>query len=330
MQRSAVAALIPLVLAISACARPSLGSPETAPSGSPAVQEDSLPPGWRWESYGGVEVGVPGNWGWGGGTQRLTQWCVDARNRITEPIVGRPSGSTLVLCPAGNPDPGTLIANTGSVVAFELATEPPGLSQQGDQTAVRIDGVEVIVNAPVELRRQIVETIRPVTDVDSYGCPTTHPISTKAQHRPARPVEVTALTDVSTVSACKFPLGEDPSVTHPGLISSLRLDGSAAEQAIREIAKAPPGGGPDNPDQCLPSYTYGEDVIVLFVRSAAGRSEVVLRYSGCGHNGFDDGIAVRSLTPKAVAPFIAGPNKVNVLTGGPDKEAILWPSAASK
>ena len=224
----------------------------------------------------------------------------------------------------------TLIANTGSVVAFEPTTEPPGVRQQGDQTAVRLAGVEVIVNAPVDLRRRIVETIRPVADADSYGCPTTHPISTQAQQRPAKPLDVTSLTDVSSVSACKFQLGEDSSATTPSLISSLRLDGSAAEQAIREIATAPLGGGPDNPGQCLPSASYGQDVIVLFVRSAGGRSQVVLRYSGCDHNGFDDGIAVRALTAKAVAPFVTGSNTTYVFDGGPDKVAILHPNAANR
>lgn len=96
------------------------------------------------------------------------------------------------------------------------------------------------------------------------------------------------------------------------------------------MAKAPLGGGPDNPDQCLPSVSYGDDVIVLFVRSAAGRSEVVLRYSGCDHNGFDDGIAVRQLTAKAVAPFVARSNTtLSGFSGGPDKTAILIPPSAT-
>ena len=106
MRRAAAAGLIPLVLAIPACARPGVGSPETAPpADSPTVEEGSLPPGWRWESYGGVEVGVPGDWGWDNGTQRLHQWCIAAKHRIAEPIVGRPGASTAVGCPGGEPDP---------------------------------------------------------------------------------------------------------------------------------------------------------------------------------------------------------------------------------
>ena len=136
MRRTAAAALIPLVLAIPACARPVLGSPETASSASPAVQEGSLPPGWRWESYGGVEVGIPGGWGWDSGPQRLNQWCILTKDRIAKPIVGRPAGSTAVACLSGKPGPETLIANTGSVVTFDRTTEKPGVRQQGDQTVV--------------------------------------------------------------------------------------------------------------------------------------------------------------------------------------------------
>jgi len=56
----------------------------------------------------------------------------------------------------------------------------------------------------------------------------------------------------------------------------------------------------------------------------------VLRYSGCDHNGFDDGIAVRSLTAKTVGPFVAGPNQVYAFSGGSAKSTMLWPSAASR
>ncbi len=320
MRRSAATALIPLLLTIPACASPGDSGPPgpAASAGSAAAQDPDLPAGWRWESYGGVEVGVPGDWGWDNGTQRLTQWCVATKDAIAKPIVGRPGAATLVGCP-GPAEPGR---DTGTLVAFDRTAEGPGTRPDGDQTEVRLDGVLVTVIAQDELRQRIVETIRRVEDVDSYGCPTTHPISDRPQLRPARPVEVTSLTDVSAVSVCRFGLAEDPA---PRLISSLRLDGSAAERAIREIAKAPPGGGPDNPNDCMPSHSYGDDIVVLLVRSAAGSSEIVFRYSGCDHNGFDDGVTVRSLTAAAVAPFLTGPNLLFSFSGGPEKLSILRP-----
>lgn len=320
MRRSTATALIPLLLTISACASPGDSGPRepAASAGSATARDPNLPAGWRWESYGGVEVGVPGDWGWDSGTQRLTQWCVATREGNAEPIVGRPGAATLVGCP-GPAEPGR---DTGTLVAFDRTTDGPGTRQDGDQTEVRLDGVLVTVIAPEGLRQRIVETIRQVGDVDSHGCPTTHRISDRPEQRPARPVDVTTLKAVSAVSVCRFGLAEDPA---PRLISSLRLDGSAAERAIREIAAAPPGGGPDNPDDCLPSVSYGDDIFVLLVRSAAGPTEIVFRYSGCDHNGFDDGVTVRSLTAAAVAPYITGPNMVFSFSGGPEKLSILRP-----
>jgi len=323
MRRWVAGAFILLVLAVPGCAQ-TPGAAE--PAVSPAVQDPDLPAGWRWESYGGVEVGIPGDWGWGNGSQRLSQWCVATPEQIAKPIVGRPGGTTLAGCGvAGKGRPDTLIANTGSVVAFDRTTAGPGAEEHGDQSAVRLDGVEVTVNAPPELRHRIVATIRRVAEVDSFGCPTTHSISDRPDQRPAKPA---SLSDVTSVSACKYPVGHS-SAPKPRLISSLRLDGAAADQAIRAVAEAPRGGGPDNPDQCMPSVSYGDDVIVLLVRSAAGRTEIVLRYSGCDHNGFDDGISVRKLTVEAVAPFIARSNGMyGGFSGGPEKLAVLDPEAA--
>jgi hypothetical protein len=277
-----------------------------------------------------VEVGVPGDWGWDNGSQRLSQWCIATPEQIAKPIVGRPAGSTLVGCMAGGkPAPDTMIAKTGSVVAFDRTAKGPGTAEQGDQSVVRLDGVQVTVNAPEELRRRIIATIRRVAEVDSYGCPTTHPISGRPQQRPAKPVELTSLTAVTAVSACKFAIGGDSFGTKPRLISSLRLDGAAADQAIREVAKAPRAGGPDTPHQCLPSVSYGDEAMVLLVRSAAGQTEIMLRYSGCDHNGFDDGVSIRKLTAAAVAPFVARSNSVfGGFSGGPEKLAVLMPDAA--
>ncbi|CAN5253487.1 hypothetical protein BH09ACT10_BH09ACT10_23380 [soil metagenome] len=82
-------------------------------SASPKPDASALPEGWRWESYGNVEVGVPSSWGWGNGSQRLGQWCVQKPDG--KPVVGRPGVSSAAGCladPAG-PDPSSLIKNTG-------------------------------------------------------------------------------------------------------------------------------------------------------------------------------------------------------------------------
>ncbi|GIF47243.1 hypothetical protein DFJ67_7133 [Asanoa ferruginea] len=330
MRRSAfIATAALLILSVSACASPAdVGAPSDA---GPTGREPALPTGWRWESYSGVQVGVPGEWGWGSGSQRLGQWCIATKDEITRPIVGRPSATTLVGCPGrddSTPRPDTLTANTGLVVGFDRTKDRSnGVEHEGDRTTVRLDGVLVIVQAPQALRERIVETIHPVR-VDSFGCPATHPVGAKPDQRPAKAVSVASLRGVSAVSACKYQVA-DPDRPEPRLLSALRLDDSTAERAIREIAKAPLGGGPNNPEECAQSVAYGDEGIVLLVRSAVGLTEIVLRYSGCDHNGFDDGVSVRSLTATSVAPFIAGPNAV-LSSFGSAKLPILRPDLTTR
>jgi hypothetical protein len=305
--RPAFSLLIGTLLVAVGSACTSTGSAAPGPSASSSGHGPGLPAGWRWESYGGVEVGVPGDWGWDNGTQRLLQWCIVKAAVKAKPAVGRPSYATLVGCPDGD----TVLANTGPVVAFNRTTEADGVVRKGDRTTVRLDSVEVVVQAAAELRPRIVETIRR-GEIDSYGCPTTHAISGNPQWRPATPANVASLKDVASASVCKYPLGDRLPGTQPRLLSSVRLDGAAATEAIRGVATAPVGGGPDDPDSCAEEWAYGDEAIVVRVRSSLGPAELVIRYSGCDHNGFDDGGAVRSLTAGALAPFIAGPHAVGV------------------
>ncbi|WP_433061821.1 hypothetical protein [Dactylosporangium sp. CS-033363] len=322
MRRSGAIVLALLLLGAAGCASP----PQSEPPAQdlPEVASSAgLPAGWRWEYFGGVRAGVPGEWGWDNGSQRLSQWCLP--DKPPAPAVGRPGSSTLVGCPdGGDPAPETLIAKTGSLLAFDWTAEPDGVAKAGDQTAVRLDGVQVTVNAPAELRDRIVSTIGRV-EHDSDGCPTTHPISERPDVRPGKPVDVSTLRDVRSATACKYRLRDFSARGQLRLLAALRLDGPAAAGAIREIAKAPVGGGPDTPKECSAEVSYGDDAIVLLVRSAAGVSDVMVRYSGCDHNGFDDGVRVRALTATAIAPLITGPNTLFSFSGSA-KRPILRPS----
>jgi hypothetical protein len=121
-----------------------------------------------------------------------------------------------------------------------------------------------------------------------------------------------SLGHVSVVAACRYQVG-----AAARLLSSLRLPGAAT---VRDPAAAPRGGGPDEPESCAPDVAYGDQVLVLRLD---GRAEVVVRYSGCDHNGIDDGVAVRALTEASVAPLLAGPNRPWSSTGSAGKMAIL-------
>lgn len=338
LRRSGATALALLMCGVAACGKgaevvSSAGDVvrSRGPSTEPAEdRRPTLPAGWRWESYGGIQVGVPDDWGWGNSSQRLSQWCIASNAEVAQPIVGRPGPATLVGCSGEerSPAPETLIRNTGQVVGFGRGeVRSPGVAHEGDRTTVRLGGVSVTIQAPPALRRRIAETVHPVK-VDLFGCRVTHPISAHPAWRP-EPADVASLTQVSAVSACKYQLAQDPSWPEARLLSSLRMEGSAAARTIQHLAKAPLGGGPDNPDLCLPGVSHGDEIIILRVRSSAGLTEVVLRYSGCNHNGFDDGVSVRSLTAAAVAPFVTGPNVVFSFDGPREKLPILRPDLKS-
>lgn len=297
-------------------------------AGGDVASAPALAADWRRESFGGVEVAVPAEWRYGSSTgQVTTQWCVSrGGDQRREPVVARPGVQTLVDCGGtrADPDPGTLIERAGVFVAFGQAdreASPP--RHEGDRTTVIVNGVTVLVQAEPRLRQRIVGMIRSV-HIDSSGCPVIHPVDEDASLRPDPPVDVASLARVTEVAACKY--GIDPGSRRASLLSSVLIGGERAQAAIGEIAEAPLRGGPDAPATCSKDASYGNDLIVLPITSEQQRNEVFLRYSGCDHNGFDDGRAVRSLTADAVAPLISGPNAVSSFDGGNAKRQILHPN----
>ncbi|MDI6106073.1 hypothetical protein QLQ12_46695 [Actinoplanes sp. NEAU-A12] len=294
----------------------------------PVDGQPELPAGWRWESYGGVQVGVPGDWGWDSQALRLDAWCIKPGNH--PPAVARPgAGVPLIACDIDREGPpaGFLTANTGWTVGFNPTDKNDGTDHEGDRTRVRRDSVEVIIQAPKQWRDRIAATIHQVR-VDDAGCPSSHRISTGPDLRPTPPGDVATLRDVTSVSVCKYPLpyGSSASPSSPRLLSSLRLDGPAAADQIREIAAAPVGGGLDTPANCAPEVAHGDQIIVLLVRSATGTGEITMRYAGCVQNGFDDGTTIRKLTKGGVGPLVTGPNRVyGGFSGQPEKDDMLLP-----
>ena len=122
----------------------------------------------------------------------------------------------------------------------------------------------------------------------------------------------------------KYDIGQDPYPADPRLVSSLRYDGSDAAAVVAAVAHAEIGGGPNDPESCLPEHSYGDELIVARIWSQSGESELVVRYSGRDHHGFDDGISVRRLTLESLAPFIAGPNAVLGSVNGRISD-LVWP-----
>ncbi|MFB9445155.1 hypothetical protein Dvina_39360 [Dactylosporangium vinaceum] len=326
---SRLLAVVAAVGLVGACGRAEIPAPAASAPAEPAGDRADRPDGWRWESYGGVEVGVPGDWGWDSQAQRLDAWCIKPGNH--PPAVARP-GAPIPAVGCGvdrtTPPAGLLIANTGWTVGFNRTDKGDGTDREGDRATVRLDGVEVIIQAPKEWQDRIAATVHRV-QVDDAGCPTSHRISTGPDLRPTPASDVTTLRRVTSVAVCKYPLPDGVSAprSSPRLLSSLRLDGAAAAEEIQRIAAAPVGGGPDNPADCATEVAHGNEIILLLVRSATGTAEVAMRYAGCVQNGFDDGTTVRRLTKPGVRPLVTGPNRVyGGFSGTPEKRDMLVPS----
>ena len=284
---------------------------------TPSTPARPLPDGWRWESFGGVQVGVPGDWGWDNGSQRISQWCVDGRPAQPGPAVGRPGVSTLVAC--RDVDEGVpsemLVRRTGEIVAFEPITGDPPPPDQGDRRTVTVGEVAVLIQTrDPQLRQRIAETVHEV-DVDAYGCPADDPAAHRPQNRPPDVGDLADLVDGAgsshiVVSACKYRIDyPDQPADPPPLLASKLFTGSEAEELVDAILAARSGGGPNAPDQCKAEYAYGDELTVLHVHVAgqagneATGQRVVVTYSGCDHNGIDDGHTVRRLHRDVLAPL---------------------------
>lgn len=303
-------------------------APVEATPSAPPDPSAGLPAGWRWESYRGVEVGVPGDWTYGSTGMRLTQWCA-GNAKPSRGEVARPGSQTDALCLSKKTGPGARIAESGTFLAFASHwTGADAPKDEADRDVIERAGVTVIVQGKPSLRKRILATVREA-DVDANGCPATDPISAELGARPPAGTPVGDLTGVSALSACKYELpngfaGTVP--TGPTLTSSLALGRAQAQEVVAAIAGTPVGGGPDDPDSCLPKVSYGDEAIVLRVTSEQGLSRIFMRYSSCDHNGFDDGVAVRALSEKAAHPLVGGANFVSGSSGG-GKLAILHPGA---
>lgn len=298
----------------------SAGDASTDPSAAPTgTSAPALPPGWRWESYRGVQLGVPGDWGWINGSQRTSQWCIGEKR---ERGIGRPGSATLVGCQQGEDgvDPSTRIERNGVFATFDDA-EFNEAGVEGDRLTVHVGKIAILVQADPDLRARIAATAHRV-ETDANGCPARDEVTADPARKPTPAVALGKLTEVRSVAACRYDLNrKHQAVDGPSLASSIRLTGKVAGESLAHLAKAPAAGGQDRPDGCTDKY--GGEMLVLLIESDAGRSRVHIRFSGCDHNAVDDGVSPRRLTP-AVQPFFTGGNRTNGFSGGPGKgEAVM-------
>jgi hypothetical protein len=270
----------------------------------PAGSVTDLPAGWRWEAYGGIEVQVPADWGYG---TTNTPPCLTREK--SKPYIGRPGAVPLIMC-SGPPVP-----------ALDLRAPYLWFSTKGTDGAETYDGGWVAETRTVgattftvfsddpTLRARILGSARLATGTKDTDCPADHPATKNHDARPD-PGKPGLTGNLESMTICRYSLTDRRS--GPAMLSTSRLTGADAAAVANAILAAPEGTGPDSPENCAADYAYGDELLVLRI---PGGTEVFVRYSGCVGHGFDDGHTRRRLTADAARPLLSGPHRPMSLIG---------------
>jgi hypothetical protein len=303
------------------------GGIDPAPGPKPRPEQVASRPadGWRWESYGGIEVQVPDTWTYG--TTGEPPCLADQASKRPEPYVGRPGAVALIGCSEPVPE----LEHRSPYLWFGDSLAEPGSQNHGhgwvtETRDVRGVGITVFA-ADAALRERILDSAQPAGKADAYGCTPSHPNSVEPD---ARPKPGAALADIGTaqqIAICTYSIDRRTDAGLP-LIAGSTLTGQAAHAAVEAILAAPQGSGPNDPTSCTADYAYGDQIMVLHLRGAKASADVVIRYGGCDHHGTDDGEVLRQLTRDIAQRVITGPHKPTGMNGsvadliwgeGPDK-----------
>lgn len=267
--------------------------------------------GWRWESYGGVEVQVPETWGYG---TTGTPPCLDVQPAV--PYVGRPGFVETIGCTQPLPELGRRVP----YLWFDTA-EAPGVQTYDAGWATETRNVHymriTVLTDDADLRQRILDSIRVREHGDSYGCAAEDRVIEGPDVRPI-PVDggLETVGDVESISICRYTVSGgvmDPS--HGPLLSSSELTGPAARDLVRDLLAAPEGSGPNDPEHCTRAAAYGDEIILLQVRGSAHDQAAYVRYAGCDGHGTDDGVTPHQLTRPVMRALLTGPHRPSTLQG---------------
>jgi DNA-directed RNA polymerase specialized sigma24 family protein len=212
----AVVVAVPVVLALVPGALGGLGDLDMSPVPDTTVPDSVLPAGWRAESWRGVEVGVPEDWGY----VSLSTWC-SARDEGSTPRVERPGRYPALDCrpPLG---PG---------VQFRTVGDPaPEVASDLVVDEVRLGSVVVLVATDdEELTEKVLSTARLVERLDAAGCEVQRSVPRAGRTFPPADPGATAL------SVCRYGVG----FSGPNLVQSERLSVLDSAEALQALDEAP-------------------------------------------------------------------------------------------
>jgi hypothetical protein len=300
-RRLAVLSTLAAVLAIAAVAFSVIQFPRAVPFAG-----DTLLPGWRWESYGGVEVQVPSSWGYTSGA-----WspCFQQRGK---PSVVRPTGLlSFVYCTARVPQ----AKYRWNYVGFD-GFEDVG-KERLDHGWVRettmVGGVKLTVATnDAGLRWRILASARRSGPVDVFGCPIGYDFPTPAKGPTGPGLDPSAT--VESVSVCSYSIQNGWVGTAPGmLVSSSKLEDTQARAVVGAILAAPHGSGPNSPyaGECTSDdKLMGDDPRLLRVHTSAGDVDVGVSFGVCAYRWTFDGKTSRELTKDLLTAILHEPHRL--------------------
>jgi hypothetical protein len=277
----------------------------SVPVSLPATPEiPTADEGWRWESYGTVQVQVPDSWTdtfyshlW---SCRPLTYGPASEDVPSTPQVGRPLRGhvPMIGCPRV-PD----LAERVPHLWFGEAERSPGVYRydHGWLEEVRVvDGIHLSAfgNDPVVLKR-ILDSARPIVGRDAYGCSPAAPPVVGEGRRPAGP-GLGGIGDIESIRLCGY--GIDGLPRDARLLAGGEISGDKARQVVAALRAAPAGSGPNHEYHCE-TARFGDDLLIT-VRGSTGEQEVSVRYNSCKHNGIDDGTTSRRLTREALLPLV--------------------------
>jgi hypothetical protein len=279
---------------------------------APRLGVAEAPAGWHWESYSNIQVQVPDSWREGGANPL---WAC-SKEKPAGPMVGRIS---LLMYPAmACIKPAPPLELRVSHLFFDY-NQRPGVFPRGDgwteETRV-LDGLSLTVFSDDDaIRRQILDSAVLINGTDVHGCTPTSPLATGSEDRPAAKGGLASVGAVDSVQICAYTDSADP--IRPPLLASAEISGDRARTVGEALLAAPVVASVMNRDPTVASsgcQTTDRENLVLKVHGDKGVQQVLVRFDGCGRNGFDDGINRRFLTKDALQPLLTAVGRPEAMT----------------
>jgi DNA-directed RNA polymerase specialized sigma24 family protein len=255
--------------------------------------------GWRWESWGGVQVQVPADWG----RVDLTQWCVSTGpggTAIDRPQL-RGTHAPCSLHANGRPthNGGLLVRRADDGPRLSRAEVAPNAYARSRT----VGGVTLtVVDVDPAVGSTILASAEVVGPRDVNGCRPRRDSVRSALSANRPPDEaIPRAGSLVAVSVCRYGLTGWP---RPTLLSSRLLSGRPADRVVAALDAAPAEPRSSAPGDCrVPAQEFA--VLELWAGYSTGRpSSVVVNDDGCRGHGIDEGASLRGLTPPGLAPIL--------------------------